>query len=315
MEPYNTKKVSLIIPAKNEEANIEKCLNGIESLDFDQKKLEVIVVDNNSTDNTSTIAKAKGAKVIQIKQGTIGELRNRGAEIARGEIFAFIDADCVPDKNWLKNAIYALGSKDVAAVGSKPAIPETGTTWVERTWSTMKQIPEVCETTWLSSCNFIVKRSVFETVNGFDPTLSTCEDADIGYRISRKYKMINDPRVRIIHLGEPKTIKEFFDKERWHGEANFKGLFKHGFTAQEIPSLLFPLLTAISIAWIVLGAGLLSFRIICISFLLFISPPIIQTLKVVKRMGPTCKIFNIFLLFIIYGIARFLAMIGFKSKK
>lgn len=305
---------SIIIPAKNEEKNIVKCLSGIKSLNFSNKDFEIIVVDNNSTDNTGKIARDAGAKVIKIQTGTIGALRNQGAKLATGEFLAFIDADCVPDKDWLKNAFLVFSSQNVAAVGSKPGIP-TKTTWVERTWSLMKQIPYRCETTWLSSSNFIVRKSIFEDEKGFDPSLVTCEDADIGYRISKKFTIINDPKVNVIHLGEPKTLKEFFIKEMWHGEANFKGVFRHGFTFQELPSLVFPLITATSLLFGIIGLFTLSNKFLILSFLFFLLPPCAQTAKVIKRNGFSDNIFKIFLLFIVYSLARVFAVIRMKKKK
>ncbi len=304
--------LSIIIPAKNEEDYIRQCLDGIYSLNYDQSQIEVIVVDNDSIDQTKNIAQQKGSVVLEVKQGNIGELRNKGAQAANGEIFAFIDADCVPDKDWLINAVKVLKDKTVAAVGSKPEIPETDTSWVEKTWSLMKQIPQKGYTNWLSSSNFIVKKEAFDQVNGFDPALITCEDADIGYRISRSWKMVNDPDVKIFHLREPKTIKEFFNKEKWHGADNFKGLFNHGLKLQEIPSLAFPLVTGASIILFLIGTGLFSFKIMILSLSLFFLPPILQTLKVIKRIGISFKIFPIFFLFTIYSIARFVAIIPIK---
>ncbi len=304
--------ISIIIPAKNEEAYIGKCLQGISALNFDQTKLEVIVVDNGSTDQTKLVSRSNGAMVIDVRQGNIGELRNKGAQAANGEIFAFIDADCVPDKDWLINAVKVLKDKTVAAVGSKPEIPETDTSWIEKTWSLMKQIPKKGYTNWLSSSNFIVKKVAFEQVNGFDPGLITCEDADIGYRISRSWKMVNDPDVKIFHLREPKTIKEFFNKEKWHGADNFRGFFNHGLKLQEIPSLSFPLVTGASIILFLIGTGLFSFKIMMLSLFIFFLPPILQTLKVIKRIGISFKIFPIFFLFTIYSMARFVAIIPTK---
>ena len=308
-------KFSIIIPAKNEENYIVGCLEGIRSLSFNPDQIEVIVVNNNSTDQTGVYAERLGAKVLNIGNRTIGGLRNAGAEVASGEFLAFIDADCIPDQEWLNNALLHFENTKVAAVGSKPFLPETGTTWVERTWSLMKQMPKPCEVNWLSSCNFIVRKTVFENLQGFDPELVTCEDADIGFRISRKWTMINDPSVKVIHLREPKTLIEFFKKEKWHGAANYKGLRRHGLVLKEIPSLVFPIFTGLGLIGIIIGVILTSKMMLFWAAFLFVLPGFIQTLRAFKRVGISLKNIPIFLLYIIYNVARFSAILNFKTFK
>ena len=65
--------------------------------------------------------------------------------------------------------------------------------------------------------NFIIKKSAFEAVNGFDEKLITDEDTDIGIRLRKAgFKVIYAPQVRVIHLGNAKTIRQFVKKEYWH---------------------------------------------------------------------------------------------------
>lgn len=93
-------KVSVIIPAFNEEKYIEKCLISI--FDQEEKPDEIIVIDNNSTDKTSEIAKRYEVKVIkEIIQG-ITPTRNRGFNEAKHEIIARTDADTWVRKDWIK---------------------------------------------------------------------------------------------------------------------------------------------------------------------------------------------------------------------
>ena len=83
-------KVSVIIPAKNEENNIEHCLQSINSQSL--KPFDCIVVDNGSEDKTVQKAIKHGAKIIIRPEISVGELRNIGASYARGDILSFIDA-------------------------------------------------------------------------------------------------------------------------------------------------------------------------------------------------------------------------------
>ncbi len=93
-------KVSVVVPAYNEEDYIEKCLISITSQEI--KPDEIIVIDNNSSDKTSDIAKKYADVVIKEKiQGMI-HARNRGFNEARYDIIARTDADSQVPKNWIK---------------------------------------------------------------------------------------------------------------------------------------------------------------------------------------------------------------------
>ncbi len=93
------KKVSIIIPAYNEEKYLHKALQSVEEQTFDHSDLEVVVVDNASTDRTSEVFDAFFIKSrvphLLLKEPILspGRARNTGAKRARGEVFLFLDAD------------------------------------------------------------------------------------------------------------------------------------------------------------------------------------------------------------------------------
>lgn len=96
-----TTKVSVIIPAYNASGTIDACLNSVKNLD--PPALEIIVVDDASTDNTAILARRKNVQVIRLErnQGP-GQARNKGAKKALGEYIAFTDSDCIVPRDWLK---------------------------------------------------------------------------------------------------------------------------------------------------------------------------------------------------------------------
>jgi glycosyltransferase involved in cell wall biosynthesis len=96
-------RVSVIIPAFNEEGALPACLDSIQALNT--ASVEVIVVDNNSTDQTSLVAVKKGARVIPCPVQGIAAARNEGAKHAKGEFLAFLDADGRASEEWLSAAL------------------------------------------------------------------------------------------------------------------------------------------------------------------------------------------------------------------
>src|ERR1035437_9351910 len=110
-------KISVIIPAYNEEKYLSKTLEAILTQDYTD--FEVIVVDNASTDRTSDIAKSF-SKVKVLFEGNKGTMWacERGRKQAIGEIIVRMDADCLPEKDWLsKGAAFFKDDKTVGVSG------------------------------------------------------------------------------------------------------------------------------------------------------------------------------------------------------
>ena len=93
-------KVSVVIPAYNEAKNIGACLDAI--LAQTVKPDEIIVVDNNSTDQTAEIARAKGARVITEKVQGITAARSAGFDAAQYDIIARTDSDTIVNPDWIE---------------------------------------------------------------------------------------------------------------------------------------------------------------------------------------------------------------------
>lgn len=107
-------KVSVVIPALNEEGMIEECLNSIRGQDV---PVELILIDNGSVDKTPEIA-GRIADHVHIKPGlTLAEMRDFGARAATGDIIATTDADCIAPSDWLSSLIKPFDDPKVVAVG------------------------------------------------------------------------------------------------------------------------------------------------------------------------------------------------------
>jgi glycosyltransferase involved in cell wall biosynthesis len=119
--------ISFIVPAYNEELELPRSLAAIRAAAEDgNEKYEIIVVDDGSTDATADIARQSGVRLVQIQRRQIAAARNAGAQIARGQILFFVDADTrifsshVMDAIVALNAGYSGGSARVIADGVIP---------------------------------------------------------------------------------------------------------------------------------------------------------------------------------------------------
>ena len=102
-------KVSLIIPAYNEELFLPQTLKRIgRALSIADGPSEIIVVDNDSLDKTREVAEAFGAQVVHAKEHNISVARNAGAKNATGEVLIFIDADTLVPETLVQKITDAL---------------------------------------------------------------------------------------------------------------------------------------------------------------------------------------------------------------
>ncbi|MBK9054778.1 MAG: glycosyltransferase family 2 protein [Chloroflexi bacterium] len=93
---------TVVIPAYNAEHTITTCVHALQNQTIPSDQVEIIVVDDASTDNTVACAKAAGARVLT--PGKLGKsgVRNAGAQAAHGDIILFTDSDCEPRPDWLE---------------------------------------------------------------------------------------------------------------------------------------------------------------------------------------------------------------------
>lgn len=219
-------KISVIVPCKNEERYISMCMDSLLAQINDGYDLDIIVVDNGSSDNTLDILNKyrELVEVCSMPYIPVAEVRNYGAKKSRGEWLAFVDADVEVDHHWCQNiekSLNTLSSKglDVKKVvtGSTCSIPEEPT-WVEKVWFQQLVERDQQSSRYINGANLIVHRSLYNVIGGFDPQYITgedekfCEDAQAHGGI-----IIKDSSIKAIHHGYPKTIKQFFRRERWHG--------------------------------------------------------------------------------------------------
>lgn len=237
--------ILFVIPARNEERHLASCLDSInaQQVDTENSDCSTVVVDNASTDRTCEIAREHGADVVKVQPGKAGRARNRGAEARSSDFIAFVDADCVLPPHWLANCMEHFRGGSVAAVGAVQAKAPADAPWVERTWldaATRKSDTQWSQVDWLPAFNFLVRTEDFNAIGGFDESLETCEDSDLSYRLGQRGQLRRDYRCPVRHLGESKSVGEFFRREMWRSGGNFHSALKRGALLQESISLFIP---------------------------------------------------------------------------
>ena len=119
--------VSVVIPARNDAAALERCLRALERQTV--APLEVVVVDNASTDATADVARRHGARVVAEPRAGIPMAAAAGYDAARGDVVARLDADSVPPPDWVEKVSAALAdpARDaVTGVGRFYELPRAG---------------------------------------------------------------------------------------------------------------------------------------------------------------------------------------------
>ena len=228
----NTPAVTVIVPVYNAEISLEKCIESILDLDYPKDKLEIIFIDNNSTDaSLSILEKYKDRiKVLNEKKQGAPAARNKGIKEASHEIIAFADADCEVDKEWLKKLVEVLAkNQNISAVGGK-ILSKKPCNDIERYGEIIHDNEKAInfyDPPYIASGNMAIKKSLIIKVGMFDEEIVRSEDLDMFFRLnSIGYRFKYTPEAVVFHQNE-KTLKGLFKEGFMHGVWAVKVWKKH----------------------------------------------------------------------------------------
>lgn len=192
-QPDRLPGVTVVIPVKDRADELKRCLASLARLSYPREKIQVIVVDDGSSDDSPLVALESGA--LLVPSGGCGRgpaaARNAGAARATGEILAFIDSDCCASTGWLDQLIPAFNDPAMAAVGgqvdgmcTESAVDRYEAVMSSLSIGTRERIGNSGnDTFYLPSCNLLVRRSAFNSAGGFKDGMHVGEDVDLTWRL------------------------------------------------------------------------------------------------------------------------------------
>ena len=251
--------VSVIIPARNESRRIGDCLGALREFMPVHVSHEVLVGDHSSTDDTADIARSKGATVVTLAGGTVGELRNTLVARSHGAVLIFIDADVTVTREWgqhISEVMQQLTQTDLQVTGSLCRVPRSTNPFIQSWFALLRQ----GHSNYLGTGHLIVGRRLFELLQGFTPGLRTGEDYDFCMRAQAAgAQLVIRPELEVIHHDYPLTAADFIRRERWHGAGDVQSLRRLLHSKVALASLIFVvahLALIVSLALWALGAVL-----------------------------------------------------------
>ena len=195
------KNVSVVVPARNEEELLPRCLFALRQQEFGN--FEIVVVDSASTDNTQQVARSFGGRVIHLEVPGVARARQAGFDAAEGDVIVSTDADAICEPSWLQRIVAPFA--DPAVVGTFGTIELTG----QRIWTRLGHAffsgfqaanlrighPLFC------GPNFAVRKDAFFDVDGFRVNGEYPDEAE-DVRLAQKLKK----RGKIVFLLHNKVI-------------------------------------------------------------------------------------------------------------
>lgn len=185
--------ISVIVPAYNEEKYLGETLQSIQrAKEYLLKRadvaIEIVVVDNASTDSTAHVAESCGASVVEETQHNIARVRNAGASAANGDVLVFIDADTIVPEQLLGriNEVMTNPSCLGGAVATDYRAARTLVTVYLKLWRVVGRLTGMAQ-----GATQFCRRDLFVSLNGYDESLYMSEDVDFHWRMKRFAKRQN----------------------------------------------------------------------------------------------------------------------------
>lgn len=231
-------RCSVVIPVRDRAGLLAACLEGLTAQTVEG--VEVIVVDDGSTDGSAAVARSFSDRLDVRVVTTPGvgavEARRRGVAVAQAPYLGFTDSDCVPHPGWVAAGVRALDAgADVVQGRTRAAGPRT---------PLHRSVAAAPGDGLYATCNVFYRRSAYDAVGGFDPSaaerlgfrpgrrqraLGMGEDTLLGWRVRRRGGAVHTEDAVVLHHVFPPDLAD--DVRRWWMAGGFPGLVR------EVPEL------------------------------------------------------------------------------
>jgi glycosyltransferase involved in cell wall biosynthesis len=213
--------VSIIIAAYNEEKYIETCLASLATQDY--TPLEILVVDDGSTDRTKEIIKKFNVTLLSLDHEGTAVSRNYAVQKAKGDIVSFLDADMVFESDFITKLVEPINKGDTKGTFSKLEYVKNWDKPLARCWNrnNIPKLPEKMRVPQDSNegDDFrAILKSEFERVGGFDNT-GYSDTWTLFQKLG--YKATPAPNA-IYHHYNPESYEEVFTSAQWVGKRKYK---------------------------------------------------------------------------------------------
>ena len=187
---------------------MESCLRSVKRQSY--SKIEIIIVDNHSTDKTREISKNYGARVV-LYRGLRSKARNIGVSLSNGEFILSLDSDIKLKNNVIKNCATKMMNGFDAVI-----IPELSVG--EGFWATCKALEKKCYVgdDLIEAARFF-RKSSFDAIGGYDVDLEAGEDWDLNQRLKSNNYKINRIKSFLVHNEGRLSLRNTITKKRYYG--------------------------------------------------------------------------------------------------
>jgi cellulose synthase/poly-beta-1,6-N-acetylglucosamine synthase-like glycosyltransferase len=180
---------SVIVPVRDGESTIADCLDAILATDYPADRREILVIDNGSSDGTAALIQARPVRYLREGRRGVSNARNRGIAESRGEILAFVDADCQVEPQWLTELVRPFEDPEVGSVAGD--LQHTApTTPAERQAARMlgnwQRFAFTSNPAYPITANAAYRRDVLERIGPFDPHMTRAQDVELGLRFQER---------------------------------------------------------------------------------------------------------------------------------
>jgi GT2 family glycosyltransferase len=214
--------VSVIVCAYNAAGTIDDCLAALQDLDY--PRLEVLVVDDGSTDETAMRARQYSrVRLIHIPNGGLSIARNVGLREATGDIVAYVDADVRVDPFWLAHLVQPFVTSSAIAAGG-PNVAPADDTWFSQCVARAPGAPSHVmfddrEAEHIPGCNFAARRDALVAIGGFDPIfLRAGDDVDVCWRLQDGGGRIAFAPAALVWHHHRARLKSYWRQQVGYGE-------------------------------------------------------------------------------------------------